>query len=371
MSVLDRTAPQQPLEHGAPEAPEPRRRRARLAGRLLLVTLGLGLLAAVLLAAGIGQVRVPPQEVLGSLLHRAGLDLGRLPTHPHGDATLWQVRFPRVALAVTVGAALGCAGALMQGVFGNPLAEPAVIGVASGAAVGAFTVIALGLVTFGSWTTAAAAFAGGLLTTGLVYALARSDGRTEVVTLILTGIAVNAVAGALIGMLTFMADDDARTAMAFWNLGSLNRATWAAVAVAGPCVLVGLTVAVLHVRTLDLLALGERTARHLGVHVERARWTLVAAAALLTAAGVAFAGIIAFVGLVVPHLIRLAAGPGHRVVVPGSAVGGALVLVLADLLARTAVDYQELPLGVLTAAVGGPFFFWLLRRTRARAGGWA
>ncbi|TBR17741.1 MAG: iron ABC transporter permease, partial [Chitinophagaceae bacterium] len=170
---------------------------------------------------------------------------------------------------------------------------------------------------------------------------------------------------------TFVADDDARTAMAFWNLGSLNRATWSAVAVAGPCVVVGLLVAAVHTRTLDLLSLGERTARHLGVDVERARWSLVAAAALLTAAGVAFAGIIAFVGLVVPHLIRLATGPSHRVVVPGSALGGALVLVLADLLARTAVAYQELPLGVLTAAVGGPFFFWLLRRTRARSGGWA
>jgi iron complex transport system permease protein len=355
----------------APSHAAPRRRQHLVAGRVLVGLLALGLLAAVLLAAGLGQVRIPPMEVLGSLLHRLGLDVGPLPAHPQGDATLWQVRFPRVALAVVVGAALGCAGALMQGVFGNPLAEPAVVGVASGAAVGAFTVIALGLVTFGSWTTAAAAFVGGLLTTALVYALSRSDGRTEVVTLILTGIAVNAVAGAAIGLLTFVADDDARTAMAFWNLGSLNRATWSAVAVAAPCVLVGLAVAAVHVRTLDLLALGERTARHLGVHVERARWGLVAAAALLTAAGVAFAGIIAFVGLVVPHLVRLAAGPGHGTVVPGSALGGALVLVLADLLARTAVEYQELPLGVLTAAVGGPFFFWLLRRTRARAGGWA
>jgi iron complex transport system permease protein len=362
VTVLERPAPARAAAPG---------RQHVVTGRLLLLLLVTGLLASVVLAAGIGQVRIPPQEVLGSLLHRLGLDVAPLPSHPLGDATLWQVRFPRVALAVVVGAALGCAGALMQGVFGNPLAEPAIVGVASGAAVGAFCVIALGLVTFGSWTTAAAAFAGGLITTALVYSLSRSDGRTEVVTLILTGIAVNAVAGAIIGLLTFLADDDARTAMAFWNLGSLNRATWSAVAVAGVCVVVGLLVAALHVRTLDLLALGERTARHLGVDVERARWTLVAAAALLTAAGVAFAGIIAFVGLVVPHLVRLAAGPAHLVVVWGSAVGGALVLVLADLLARTAVPYQELPLGVLTAAVGGPFFFWLLRRTRARAGGWA
>lgn len=347
----------------------PERRRPR--GPLLLTGLGAALLLTVVVAAGVGQVHVPPQEVVGSLLHRLGLDLGPLPSHPQGDAALWQVRFPRVVLGVVVGAALGCSGAVMQGVFGNPLAEPAVVGVSSGAAVGAFTVIALGLTGFGTWTTALAAFAGGLATTFLVYGLSRSGGRTEVVTLLLTGIAVNAVAGALIGLLTYLADDDARTAMAFWNLGSLNRATWTAVAVAAPLVLLGLAVALRHARSLDLLSLGERAARHLGLDVERARWTLVVAAALLTAAGVAFAGIIAFVGLVVPHLVRMAAGPAHRIVLSGSALGGATVLVLADLFARTVVEYQELPLGVLTAAVGGPFFFWLLRRTRARSGGWA
>jgi len=352
----------------APSVAAPRRRDR---GALLLAGLAVALVVVVVLAAGTGQVHVPPAEVVGSLLHRLGLDLGPLPSHPQGEAALWQVRFPRVLLGVVVGAALGCAGAVMQGVFGNPLAEPAVIGVSSGAAVGAFTVIALGLTGFGTWTTAVAAFAGGVVTTFVVYALSRSDGRTEVVTLLLTGIAVNAVAGALIGLLTYLADDDARTAMAFWNLGSLNRASWTAVAAAAPLVAVGLLVALRHAHDLDLLALGERAARHLGLEVERVRAVLVVAAALLTAAGVAFAGIIAFVGLVVPHLVRMAAGPAHRVVLPGSALGGAVVLVLADLVARTAVAYQELPLGVLTAAVGGPFFFWLLRRTRASSGGWA
>ena len=361
------TQEQAPLRQTVPSAPAPTR---ELAGALLLGGLAAALMVVTVAAAGLGQVSVPPDEVLGSVLHRVGLDLGALPAHPQGDATLWEVRFPRVALGILVGAALGCAGALMQGVFGNPLAEPAVVGVAAGAAVGAFTVIALGLVTFGTWTTAAAAFVGGLLTTGLVYVMSRADGRTEVVTLILTGIAVNAVAGAAIGLLTYAADDDARTAMAFWNLGSLNRATWSAVAVASPCVAAGLAVALTHAARLDLLALGERPARHLGLDVERMRRTLIAATALLTAAAVAFAGVIAFVGLVVPHLVRLAAGPGHRVLLPASALGGACVLVLADLVARTAVRYQELPLGVLTAVVGGPFFFWLLRRTRARAGGW-
>jgi iron complex transport system permease protein len=339
--------------------------------RSLLLGLAIAVVLTALLAAGRGQVQVSPVEVLGSVLHRLGLDLLPAPSHPQGDAALWQVRFPRVALAVVAGAALGLAGAVMQGVFGNPLAEPAVVGVSAGAAVGAFAVIALGLVTFGSWTTAVAAFVGGLLTTVLVYGMSRSEGRTEVVTLILTGIAVNAVAGAMLGLLTFVADDQARTAMAFWNLGSLNRASWGAVGAAAPCLVVGGALALRHRRHLDLLSLGERPARHLGVDVERTRALLVVAAALLTAAAVAFAGVIAFVGLVVPHLVRLAGGPGHRHLLPASALGGATVLVLADLLARTAVAYQELPLGVLTAAVGGPCFFWLLRRTRRSAGGWA
>ncbi|MBU2664870.1 iron ABC transporter permease [Actinoplanes bogorensis] len=330
----------------------------------------LGLVVVCLVAAGRGQVPISPGEVMGSLLHRAGLEIGPLPSAVQGENALWLVRFPRVILAVVVGAALGCAGALMQGVFGNPLAEPGVIGVSAGAAVGAAAAIVSGVTILGSWTTAGAAFAGGIVTTFLVYAMSRANGRTEVVTLVLTGVAVNATAGALLGLLMFLTDDDGVRAIAFWQLGSLAQATWGAVAVAGPCALAGLAVAAACARKLDLLALGEAPARHLGVDTERLRITAIVATALLTASAVAFTGIISFVGLVVPHLIRMVAGPGHRVLVPASALGGAIVVVSGDLLARTAIDYQELPLGVLTAVVGGPAFFWLLRRTRARAGGW-
>jgi len=337
---------------------------------LLLSGLGLGLAAICLVAAGSGQVPVSPAEVIGSLLHRLGLDLGPMPAVAQGDNALWLVRFPRVALAVVVGAALGCAGALMQGVFGNPLAEPGVVGVSAGAAVGAAAAIVSGVTFLGTWTTAAAAFAGGLITTFAVYAMSRSGGRTEVVTLVLTGVAVNATAGALLGLLMFLTDDDGVRAIAFWQLGSLAQAGWGAVAVAAPGAAIGLGVAAACARRLDLLALGERPARHLGVDTERLRVTAIVATALLTASAVAFTGIISFVGLIVPHLIRMVAGPGHRVLVPASALGGAVVVVTGDLIARTAIDYQELPLGVLTAVVGGPLFFWLLRRTRARAGGW-
>jgi iron complex transport system permease protein len=354
----------------AAEAPAlPAARPARVVP--VTIALVLALLTLAVVAAGTGQLHVPPAEVLGSVLHRLGLDVGPMPSHPNGDAALWTIRFPRVVMAALVGAALATAGAVMQGVFGNPLAEPGVVGVSAGAAVAACTGIVLGLTFFGAFTTAFLAFAGGLATTLLVYLLARSNGRTEVVTLVLTGVAVNAVCGAGIAFLTFLGDTQAREQIVFWQLGSLNGSRWQYVAVVAPLVAVGILGAVLLARRLDLLALGERAARHVGVDVERLRIVAVVVVALLTAGAVAFCGIISFVGLVVPHLVRMALGPGHRVLVPLSALGGAVLVLAADLVARTAVAYADLPIGMLTALVGGPFFFWLIRRTRRSAGGWA
>ncbi|MFI1888257.1 FecCD family ABC transporter permease [Streptomyces jumonjinensis] len=332
-----------------------------------------GLLAALflitLVSAGYGAYDIPLGEVVSSAQHRLGLGGARLDRV--GESVLWHVRLPRVVLALLVGASLGCAGALMQGVFGNPLAEPGIIGISAGAAVGAVASIALGLSFFGNWTITVCAFAAGLGTVTLVYTLSRSGGRTEVVTLILTGIAVNAFAGALIGLFIFFADNAQITQITFWQLGSLSQATWPKVLAVLPCTVLGLLIAPCYARKLDLLALGERPARHLGVDVERLRIVLILIVALLTAAAVAVAGVISFVGLLVPHLLRMVNGPGHRFLVPGSALGGALVLAVADLAARTVAEPAELPLGVLTALFGSPFFFWLLRRTRRRQGGWA
>lgn len=344
-------------------------RTLRTAGLFTILTIALFTL--FIASAGSGQLHVPPDEVLGSLLHRAGLDIGPMPSHPFGDEALWDVRFPRVALAVVVGAALATAGALMQGVFGNPLAEPSVVGVSSGAAVAAATVIVFQIALFGLWTVPVFAFVGGLFTTLLVYALSRADGRTEVVTLVLTGIAVNAVAGAGIAMLMFVGDTQSREEIVFWQLGSLNGTRWPYVGTAVAFALLGLVGAMVVARRLDLLALGDRAARHLGVNVELLRLGSIVLVALLTAAAVSFCGVIGFVGLVVPHLVRMVAGPRHRVLVPASALGGAVLLLAADLVARTAVSGADLPIGMLTALVGGPFFFWLLRRARRTAGGWA
>ncbi|CAM5387060.1 FecCD family ABC transporter permease [Streptomyces aurantiogriseus] len=368
MTVLDKSAEAaQSVE--PPAASAVGRRHKGGAAWLLMVGLILGLLVLIPVAAGLGAYPVPVGDVLSSVQHRIGLggaELDRV-----AESVLWNVRFPRIVLALLVGASLGCAGALMQGVFGNPLAEPGVIGISSGAAVGAVSAIAFGVDFLGTWTVSAFAFAAGLGTVLLVYVMSRSGGRTEVVTLILTGIAVNAFAGALIGLCLFFADTAAIQQITFWQLGSLSQATWPKVLAVLPCAAIGLALAPLYSRRLDLLALGERPARHLGVDVERLRIVLILVIALLTAAAVSVSGIIGFVGLVVPHLLRMVAGPGHRFLVPGSALLGALVLLAADLASRTIAVPAELPLGVLTALLGSPFFFWLLRRTRRKQGGWA
>lgn len=366
MTAPTTTGPTPPATSAA-VLPVVRGRRSVVLG----VALALALLVAVLLAVALGQLSIPPAEVVGSLLHHLGLDWGPVPSHPNAEAALWNVRLPRVSMALFVGAALGVAGAVMQGVFGNPLAEPAIIGVSSGAAVGACLVIVTGWAFLGLFTTAAAAFVFGLVTTLFMYALSRSDNRTEVVTLILMGVAVNAVASAAIAFLVFWGDTAAREQIVFWQLGSFNGSRWQSVAVVVPLVVVGVAGCLLIARQLDLLSLGDRAARHLGLDVERLRITAIVLVAVLVGAGVAFVGIIAFVGLVVPHVVRMVVGPAHRALVPLSALAGAVVLVVADLVARTAIPYADLPIGMLTALVGGPFFFWLLRRTRSRSGGWA
>ncbi|WP_040796589.1 FecCD family ABC transporter permease [Nocardia higoensis] len=358
-----------PGTHPTPTSPPPHARtRSRAVVAFTVAVLALVVLAAA--SAAIGQVPTSPAEVAGSVFHRIGLDWGPMPAHPAGDVTLWQVRFPRVLLAILVGAALATAGALLQGVFANPLAEPGVIGVSSGAAVGAGAVIVLGGAFVASWSVALAAFVAGLITTMLVYVLARANGRTEVVTLVLTGVAINAFAGGLIAFLLFIASPAARDQLVFWQLGSLNGATWEAVGVVATLTCVGVVAAAAVASRLDLLALGESAARHLGVDVERLRRTVIVIVAVLATAGVAFTGIIMFVGLIVPHVVRMIVGPGHRVLIPLSAIVGAVVLLAADVGARSLVDNADLPLGMLTSLVGGPFFFWLLRRTRARSGGW-
>ncbi len=335
----------------------------------------MGLVALAVLIAGIlvssvsGQLDIHTSQVIGSMLQRIGIENSWAPADPVIDATLWVVRFPRIIMAMAVGAALAVGGALMQAIFGNPLAEPGVVGVSSGAALGASIAIVFGIQFAGSGV-AALAFVGGLLATLLVYAVARVGGRTEVVTLLLTGIAINAFAQAGLAFVLFLADTASREQIVFWQLGSLAGSVWSEIVVVAPLLFLGTVVAWVLAKQLDVLALGERNARQLGVDVEGLRIIVIVVVALLTAAAVAFAGIIAFVGLVVPHIVRMALGPSHRALIVVSLVGGAALMVWADLLTRTLVDGADLPIGMLTALVGGPFFFGLLYQQRRRSGGW-
>nr|WP_307853649.1 iron ABC transporter permease [Streptomyces sp. RG38] len=342
---------------------------ARLA---VFTALVVALVLVTLCSAALGQYGIGLADVTASVLHRLSgpLGWGHPVPDPFAESALWQIRMPRVVMSLVVGAVLATAGALMQGVFGNPLAEPGVVGVSAGAALGAAVAIVLGIDALGQFTVPAAAFLAGLTSVLLVYALSRAGGRTEVVTLVLTGIAINAVAGAGLAFCMFAGSQTARDQIVFWQLGSLNGSRWAYVGSVAPFAVVGLVGACLLARRLDLLALGDRAARHLGVNVERLRVTAIVLIAVMVAGAVAFSGIIGFIGLVVPHLVRMALGPGHRVLVPASILGGAVLLAGADIVARTVIPYADLPIGMLTAMVGGPFFFWLLRTTRARAGGW-
>src|SRR5690625_4835425 len=304
-------------------------------------------------------------------MHRIGFGIGPMPAGEFADEALWQARFARVGLAMLVGGAVGCGGAVRPGGVANPLAEAGVIGVAAGAAVGAASVIILGGAFSSNWLVAGAAFLGGLGTTVLVYALARANGRTEVVTVILTGVAVNALAGGLLAYLTFAAGPAAREQIVFWQLGSLNGATWSAIGVVLPLMAVGVVGAQLLARKLDLLALGEGPARHLGVDVESVRRWAVLVVGVLVAAGVAFTGIIAFVGLIVPHAFRMLIGPGHRALIPASTTGVPAALLAAGPGPRTLVPTAELPLGLLPSSVGGRFVCWPVSRPRRTQGGWS
>ncbi len=344
-------------------------RRLRAPG--VLTVMALVTVAVTIVSIAVGAFSIPPTHVVAILADRAlGTDLGVAFTEQE-QSVVFSVRLPRVVLGALVGAGLGVAGAALQGVFRNPLADATIVGASSGASLGATLTIVAGLGFMGTLTIPVAAFLGALVVTAAVYAFARRRGRTEVVTLVLTGLAFTAICEACVGLITSMANDAELRDLTFWRLGSVGSATWPTVTSIAPIVLLAIVLIPLLARSLNIMALGEREATHLGVHTERVRVVLIALSAMAIGASVAGAGMIAFVGLLVPHLVRLAAGPDHRVVLPGSAIGGAGLLMAADLVARTVAAPVEIPLGVVMGIVGGPFFLFLLHQTRRRQGGWA
>jgi iron complex transport system permease protein len=332
--------------------------------KTLFIGLALLCLLATWLSLALGPVSLPLLDTL-----KAALRLMGVPIEAQGleqaELILGQIRLPRTLLGLAVGGVLALSGVAMQGLFRNPLADPGLVGVSSGAALGAALAI-VGLPdAFGPYLLSLCAFLGGLGVTALVYRLGRRNGQTNVATMLLAGIALTALASSAVGLFTYLADDTTLRTLTFWNLGSLNGASYSRL---WPLLLVSAGVALWlprRAKALNALLLGESEASHLGIDVEGLKRELVFCTALGVGAAVAAAGMIGFVGLVVPHLVRLLAGPDHRVLLPASILAGASLLLFADLVARLALAPAELPIGIVTAFIGAPFFLYLLLRGRA------
>lgn len=338
--------------------------------RLSLAFLSLGLVVLAVLSAGIGPVQVSPEKVVAILLHKAGIEIGTS-FEPQHETVITAIRLPRVVLAILAGAALGIAGASLQGLFRNPLADPGLVGVSLGAAAGAISIIVLGktilapvTMLLGVYALPIFAFLGGMGVTFLIFRLSTSHGRTSVGTMLLAGIAVNSLIGALIGLLTYISTDDQLRNITFWNLGSLGGANWKVLFAAAPLTLLAILLLLGQARVLNAIALGEAPASHLGFNVQRSRRMIIIFASLAVGSIVSMVGAIGFIGLVVPHLVRLLLGPDHRGVLPASALLGAILLLGADLLSRNIAAPTEIPVGIVTAACGAPFFLWLLLKDR-------
>jgi iron complex transport system permease protein len=305
-----------------------------------------GLAAACAVSLFLGAAHVPLNEMLHS--------------------NIIQLRLARILLGVIAGAGLSVAGVIFQSLLRNPLADPYVLGVSSGAGLGAATAILLGLGAAGAWTLPGMAFAGSLGTILLVYALARTGaGAIPVHTLLLSGTIVNSVLASILMFLVSAAPSEDLHSVVWWLLGNLQVTDWHLLRVVGVVVAVGLTVSIVLARDLNLMTLGEEAAAHLGLHVEQTKTLFFIVASLMTGATVAACGLIGFVGLIVPHTVRLIVGPDHRRLVPASALAGAAFLVLADSFARTVMSPTEIPIGVITSFLGGPFFLFLLRRKKS------
>jgi iron complex transport system permease protein len=346
-------------------------RHAALSPALVLGALFVALIVAAGIAASLGAAGIPLQRLPAAL----GIAHGDAAAVARDQLILWSVRLPRIALAIMVGALLAAGSTLMQGLFRNPLADPMLAGISPGAGFASAAAIVVGdrvladskaLLPFE--VLPAAAIAGALVTTIILYRLATRYGRTSIATLLLAGIAIGALANAGIGFLVFLADDRQLRDITFWLLGSLGGATWGKIAVLAPILAVVVAGVPFIARGLDLMVLGETEAFHMGIAVERVKRVAIVLVAAATGAAVSVAGVIGFVGIVVPHLLRLVIGPGHRLLLPAALLLGATLLLIADTFARVIASPAELPIGVVTAAIGAPFFLSLLLRQRGAVG---
>jgi iron complex transport system permease protein len=344
--------------------------RARPHPALVLLLLAGLLLLAAGLSAAVGAAGIPFSRLLAALTGFGG---------EHGlierdQLILWSIRLPRIVAAMMIGAMLAIAGAIMQGLFRNPLADPGLVGVSSGAGFAAAATIVIGdrylamqVGTIPFEVLPLACFAGALVTTAILYRLATRNARTSVAIFLLGGIAIAALANAGIGLLVFVADDRQLRDVTFWLLGSLGGSTWTKAAAIAPFLALAVVAIPALARGLDLLALGEAEAFHAGIAVQRLKVVAIVVVAAATGAAVSVAGVIGFVGIVVPHLLRLVIGPSHALLLPSSMLLGAVLMLVADSAARTLAAPAEVPIGIITAAIGAPFFLVLLLRQRSLA----
>jgi len=335
--------------------------------RLTLISLGVLLLIISLLSLTLGALPIDVKDVVLSLLGQQEDFQTAL--------VINEIRLPRLLLGIVVGAGLAIGGAAMQGLFRNPLADPGLVGVSSGAALAAIIVIVLGgnylsqwVVFWGYFALPLAAFAGGGLVTWLIYQIATKDGRTDVGLMLLTGIAINAIAGAVTGLLVYFATDEELRTLTFWSMGSIASASWKDIVISTIPILIAVILLPIFARSLNAFLMGESVSEHMGFNVKQMKFMVVTLTALAVGAAVSVSGVIGFVGLVAPHLVRLLLGPDHRWVLPGSAILGAILVVFSDMLARTVLSPAELPIGIIMSAIGGPFFLWLLIQRRSRVG---
>lgn len=329
------------------------------------------LLLSVVVSLSMGTARLPVSQVWGILWHQLPV-VGDwvTPNWPvSAEQIIAKVRLPRVLLAILIGACLSLAGAGFQGVLRNPLADPYTLGVASGSAVGAAFIILFGLqlALLGKWTIPIVAFATGMISLFVVLRLAIINGKFQLETLILSGVVVQAFLGSMVSFMVSLSDQVINE-IVFWMMGSLSLRGWAFTGMLLPYLILGFAVLLSYGRTLNLFALGERQAEHLGVNVVRTRLIVLTVSTLITAAAVSVAGTVGFVGLVVPHLVRLMVGPDYRILLPVTAIFGGIYLLWADTLARMLLSPTEIPLGVVTAFLGAPFFAYLLRKNKKRMG---
>jgi len=345
---------QEILETGLREAGLLKRRLLRW--RFILTYLTIGLCLTVIAATAIGPVYIPPAEIISIISHKLGLRVGEF-SEPHMKIIL-QLRLPRILLGILVGMALSVAGAIMQGLFRNPLAGPYVLGISSGASLGAALSITFLPAFMGIYTTPLAAFTGGLTAIFLVYNIVKLCGRFTVKSLLLAGIAVTYLFSAILSIIVWTLSRDAHTIL-LWIMGGLWGADWLKVEVIAPIILTLILTAFIFSKDLNALLLGEETARSIGVNVKLVEKLLPILASLITSAAVSFAGAIGFIGLMMPHIMRMIVGPDHRILIPSSALAGGIFLAWADAAARCLL---ELPVGVITALTGVPFFIYLLRR---------